>query len=310
MSAAGKKPDISELSSERLSTTCRGKIAILCCELQETAADASQCHERRIYQGLRGRKLRRTYICDSIGPRRLRDNRPENPDFDQVAARVISETSKLYGNESRIQDAWRALESVKDVAVNERVLGLLQFAYGRRPVPFQTLNFRVGTEQLTHSDTIHFDCFPRNFMCGVWVAYEDAEIENGALHYFPGSHRLPSFVLEDLGISRATLATRTATYQKYEMAIADFIARNGMGKAVVPVKKGQALVWTANLFHGGEPIQNRSRTRHSQVTHCYFADCVYTQPLWSDMYVGRISIKKCLIYHPGDISRRNTTEEI
>ena len=30
-------------------------------------------------------------------------------------------------------------------------------------------------------------------MCGVWVALEDITEDNGPLHYYPGSHRLPDY---------------------------------------------------------------------------------------------------------------------
>jgi hypothetical protein len=36
------------------------------------------------------------------------------------------------------------------------------------------------------------------------------------------------------------------------------------------VHKGQAVIWAANLLHGGSLQRDRSRTRHSQVTHYFF----------------------------------------
>ena len=47
------------------------------------------------------------------------------------------------------------------------------------------------------------------------------------------------------------------------------------------LKKGQCLVWSANLLHGGSPHRDKGRTRHSQVTHYYFDDCQYYSPLSS-----------------------------
>ena len=32
---------------------------------------------------------------------------------------------------------------------------------------------------------------PEGFMCGVWVALEDMDMDNGPLVYYPGSHQLP-----------------------------------------------------------------------------------------------------------------------
>ena len=73
---------------------------------------------------------------------------------------------RTFSSESRIQDAWLAPDhklrcSVRAVATHEHILDTLRLLYQREPVPFQTLNFPVGTEQGTHSDHIHFSSEPR-----------------------------------------------------------------------------------------------------------------------------------------------------
>lgn len=49
-------------------------------------------------------------------------------------------------NTSRIQDAWGYNNNVKEIAVAPYVLDRLRILYGREPIPFQTLNFNVGTQ--------------------------------------------------------------------------------------------------------------------------------------------------------------------
>lgn len=213
-------------------------------------------------------------------------------DFERVAHEITSQTTALLPGDGRLQDAWRRIPAVRAIATNTHVMHLLEFAYGRRAVPFQTLNFTVGTQQSTHSDTIHFDSFPKNFMCGVWVAYEDTDAENGALHYVPGSHRLRAMAPEDFGVRGSNYWNRKEVYEQYEAALARYIEDSRMERVAIPLKKGQALVWTANLFHGGEPIRDKSRTRHSQVTHYYFQDCLYFSPLWSNLHAGEMTYKK------------------
>ena len=101
---------------------------------------------------------------------------------------------------TRRQDAWIVSDPVHQMACHPEILGLLGFLYRRRPIPFQTLNFHTGTEQSIHSDAIHFDSLPTGFMCGVWVALEDMTLDNGALRYYPGSHRLPVVSVDQLGL--------------------------------------------------------------------------------------------------------------
>ena len=47
------------------------------------------------------------------------------------------------------------------------------------------------------------------------------------------------------------------------------------------INKGQALIWSANLLHGGSPAKDPSRTRKSQVTHFFFEGSRYYTPLMS-----------------------------
>jgi Phytanoyl-CoA dioxygenase (PhyH) len=178
--------------------------------------------------------------------------------------------------EHRIQDAWRISANVLALALSPEIHALLNELYGREPLPFQTLNFRKGSEQRAHSDTIHFNSTPPGFMCGIWVALEEIDMENGPLVYYPGSHRLPEFTMEDVGVE-----ARQDQYPHYERFIADEIDRRRLAPAYGTIGKGQAIVWSANLLHGGMPQRDPARTRHSLVTHYFFEGCRFYTPMTS-----------------------------
>lgn len=181
-----------------------------------------------------------------------------------------------YSAPGRIQDAWQSVPGVGRLAGSATVLAALHVLYQRAPVPFQTLNFERGTQQRAHSDTIHFNSLPFGFMCGVWVALEDIDANNGPLFYYPGSQRLPVFHMQDLGLEPG--ADR---YQQYEDRVAAILAEQGFVSRQAHVRRGQAVIWSANIFHGGSPVVDASRTRLSQVTHYYFPGCIYYTPLLS-----------------------------
>ena len=187
-----------------------------------------------------------------------------------------------------VQDHWRHNEAVRALATLPSVMAKLQFLYQRTPVPFQTLNFPVGTEQATHSDTIHFNSIPERWMCGVWIALEDIDEFNGPLHYYEGSHRLPVFNMHDFGLSPQDYSDLSQSYPIYERVVADMLAAGAYKRVEVKMKKGQALIWEANLFHGGSAILDYERTRLSQVTHYYFEGCSYYGPLQSDVPLGKM----------------------
>lgn len=187
----------------------------------------------------------------------------------------------------RIQDAWQTDDDVRAIASNPAILDLLGQLYGRRAIPFQTLNFPVGTQQPIHSDSIHFSCVPERFMCGVWVAMEDIDGTNGALEYYPGSHSLPIYVNEHLGVCPATQHKRTGHYGQYLDLWKQLIKKAGIEADTFHARKGQALIWAANLLHGGSKQTDPARTRWSQVTHYYFENCVYFTPVISDPAFGK-----------------------
>jgi Phytanoyl-CoA dioxygenase (PhyH) len=99
----------------------------------------------------------------------------------------------------RLQDAWQFDADVRAIACNHYVINLLSQTYGRQAWPFQSLTFPVGTQQHFHSDAVHFSSIPERFMCGVWVALEDIDLEAGPLVYYPGSHKWPIYTNEHIG---------------------------------------------------------------------------------------------------------------
>lgn len=198
----------------------------------------------------------------------------------------------VYADERRIQDAWRFCEPVRTVAALPRILELLRLLYRRAPIPFQTLNFRIGSEQRTHSDTLHFHCFPHRFMCGVWVALEDVDGDNGPLRYYPGSHKLPIYDLHDLGFAGSRDRDDADRYRQYEDFVEGMLDAVGLRPVEVRVERGQALIWAANMFHGGAPIRDAKRTRYTQATHYYFDRCLYYTPNFSDPALGRIATRR------------------
>jgi hypothetical protein len=206
---------------------------------------------------------------------------------------------KLHG--LRIQDAWRFDGRVKDIAVNSKILDVLSAVYGRQAFPFQTLNFPVGTQQAAHSDHAHFNSIPDRFMCGVWLAFEDIDDENGPLFYYPGSHKWPSYQNEHLGVSYADISTGFPEYGRYVALWDALVEKQALKREVFRAAKGQALIWTSNLLHGGSVQVDTNRTRWSQVTHYFFEGCAYTTPVANDTFQGKIAFREIADIRSGEL---------
>lgn len=227
---------------------------------------------------------------------------------ENVLDKIIADCENTFNKQdsTRIPNAFQFSENVKQLALDDQVITFLRIAYGRDPIPFQTLNFNKGTQQPTHSDSIHFNSFPYGFMCGVWVALEEIDENNGPLHYYPGSHKLPFFGMDQFAIHGSAVTDTYQHYNKYEEEVRNLIKTLGLNKQSVKMRKGQCLIWTANLLHGGDPILDKNRSRHSQVTHYFFEDCLYYTPLTSSPFKSEYHVRRPInIFKGQQISRKD-----
>jgi hypothetical protein len=127
-------------------------------------------------------------------------------------------------------------------------------------------------------------------MCGVWVALEDVEADSGPLVYYPGSHRWPIFTNEALGLCVSQMPGQP-DQTLYERLWRELVRVHATEPDYFYAKKGQALIWAANLLHGGRRQEDKHRTRWSQVTHYYFDGCAYYTPMRSDPFYGTIDFR-------------------
>ena len=228
-----------------------------------------------------------TATATSVIPNAL-EFRPHRP-RSRRASTTSSRTSRPR-QDRRFTDAWEFNGPAREIAVGIKVLDTLEFLYGRAPIPFQTLSFQRGTEQRGHADAIHFNSLPARFMCAVWVALEDIGPESGALFYHPGSHVLPEANPYTIGCTVDSFDY--AAYEDYQAALMKTL---GIEAQPFHAKKGDALLWSSNVVHGGSPILDPSSTRRSQVTHYFFEQCVYYTPMFSDVAAGEYYVRSYMI---------------
>ncbi len=174
--------------------------------------------------------------------------------------------------EERFQDLHSRVPEVKEVLRHSPTVDVLKLLLGREIRPFQTLLFFKGSEQQDHSDSVHMTTYPEGYLAATWTAMEDVSPESGPLVYYPGSHKLPYYLSNDVGISpRECLLNHAAAYsQRYEPFMQELIKEEGLERVVFTPKKGDMLIWHANLLHGGTPRKARGLSRKSVVCH-YFA---------------------------------------
>lgn len=188
--------------------------------------------------------------------------------------RSLKEGKMQFTLGNKIMFANKASELIRAITVKKEITSILDFLLGKKVTPFQTINFITGSQQLAHSDSIHMTTYPLGYLIAIWVALEDVTEDSGPLSYYPGSHKLP-YVLND-GYERGGnvfTVGADSNYLKYEEKIGQIVKGKKLPKKIFTAKKGDVLVWHANLIHGGEKITRPGATRKSMVVH-YFADGV------------------------------------
>lgn len=193
-----------------------------------------------------------------------------NSEVDSMLA--TGEVSYKYQN--KIMFAIHTSQLIYDMGADGDLMKVLDYLQGEKTSLFQSINFKTGSNQRTHSDAIHMSTFPRGRMIAVWVSLEDMSLENGPLHYYPGSHRLPYVMNEDFGNASSRWWLGPKEYSDYEDRIAEIIEEKKLKKDVFVAQKGDVLIWHANILHGGEKVVDPDSTRKSVVFHYYADKCI------------------------------------
>ena len=228
----------------------------------------------------------------------LSDNFINNINKDISEALIIGDIKKNpkiyhYNKFPRIVEAWKYSKNVARLANNSNLKKILNFLYNSKPLPFSTINFIGGTEQPFHSDYIHFGSIPHKYLIGVWVALEKITKFNGPLRVVPGSHKFPLIDYQDLKLKKPlNIVELEKNYRIYENYIKQLIKTKKLKLKELHLKKGQVILWAANLLHGGSKVKNKKLTRKSQVIHFHFKDSeIYYNPGFSEpkkgLYVNR-----------------------
>ncbi len=193
---------------------------------------------------------------------------------EEVEALLNSRKTDFNYTGRKLMDAHRfSLLLEREFFKNPRLLDVLAFIMGRKIVPFQTINFIEGSEQRAHSDSIHMTTEPPGHLIAAWTALEDCHEGNGPLFYYPGSHRLPYITCQDYDSGNTALALGNHSNRRYEDKIGEVVSQHDFKKEKFLARKGDVLIWHANLLHGGSPIEQKGATRKSMVAH-YFCEGV------------------------------------
>ena len=179
-----------------------------------------------------------------------------------------------YPHSRRLMNVIHENNNIRELLRNDHLASTLEMLLGKKAELFQSINFIDGSQQKAHADSIHMTTFPLGYLIGVWIALEDVGPDQGPLFFYPGSHKLDYVLSEEIDTGDNYLLLGKNAYNKYEAAIDELIKRNNFPKVEFHAKKGDVLLWHANLLHGGSKIINPELTRKSMVLHFFARDVI------------------------------------
>lgn len=163
---------------------------------------------------------------------------------------------------NKVGHALHAYEPLfKNVTHSPKVQGIAKKVGMARPVIVQSMYIfkqpGIGGEVTTHQDATFLYTEPLGRVMGVWIALEDATVNNGCLWFVPGSHRN--------GITRRMVRTPKGTHP-----LTDFLGEqqpyDDETFVAAPVSKGGVVLIHGEVVH--RSAENTSKdSRHVYTFH-------------------------------------------
>ncbi|PHQ63636.1 MAG: hypothetical protein COC10_05080 [Sphingobium sp.] len=167
----------------------------------------------------------------------------------------------------RIVDSFVPFQEALDLFSSPELLAFFQLIFDANPLLFQSLSFDQGSQQGLHQDTAYVVVDRPIELAACWIALEDVKPGAGELMYVPGSHRLPDWDFGSGNKHWDSMTDGAETHEKWARHLVQHAKQSPHGLQYFFPKKGDILVWHADLAHGGAPVIDPARTRQSLVGH-------------------------------------------
>lgn len=184
----------------------------------------------------------------------------------------LKEGADKFKSINKIGHALHVLEpTFNKYTFDERIKRLVHRLGMSKPAVCQSMYIfkqaRIGGAVPPHLDATYLYTHPLGKVIGIWIALEDAKIENSCLWFIPGSHKdvekagdVPvRFIrVKEEEVEREGCLTKsTGQYPDYDDTM--FVP--------VPVKAGDAIIIHGLVVHKSEPNKTENQSRHIYTYH-------------------------------------------
>jgi phytanoyl-CoA hydroxylase len=162
---------------------------------------------------------------------------------------------------TKLLDIYAFSATARAAIANPPAMEFLRAIFAARPKAMQSLSFWNGSQQAIHKDTayVRVDTGAMR-LAATWLALEDVEAGTGELEYYIGSHRAAEFMFD--GESR-WMEYKPDEHPAFLRSLHEDAQRFGHPRGSFLGRKGDLLIWHADLAHGGAQITKPGRTRRS-----------------------------------------------
>jgi phytanoyl-CoA hydroxylase len=170
----------------------------------------------------------------------------------------------------KFNDLYLMSAEIRGLALDFGLTSILADLLGDPAVLCNSFNFEKGSSQPIHIDSLRMTPRTPHSLIAMWIALEDVHPDAGPLIYYPGSHKIPLYTFND-GTHHLAREEAGDWFDYIDVQI----RLRGLKERTFMAKKGDVLIWHADLVHGGSPIADHGLSRSSLVCHYYGeTDCI------------------------------------
>lgn len=205
-------------------------------------------------------------LCDRVIEDAERAARGEIALYREMASSDGGLIAAAGERRGKLIDLYVKSAAAREAITHPRIARFLNLIFARPALAFQSLYFEYGSEQRLHQDTAFVPVSAPLELAASWIALEDIAEGAGELVYVPGSQRIPDFLFD--GAFRQ-MPAGSVEEEAFHSHIDAEVARLGLASRRFLARKGDVLIWSADLAHGGSPIRGGADrpTRRSLVAH-------------------------------------------
>ncbi|MBI5105935.1 MAG: phytanoyl-CoA dioxygenase family protein [Solirubrobacterales bacterium] len=191
------------------------------------------------------------------GDDRLLARTPEDPDgYVPLRAGAAVE---------HVADPHAHLAAARDLLLSDALVAWLRLVFDAEPLLFRALAVERGEAQGPHQDSAYVAVSSPQALVSAYVALEDAQEGSGELVYWEGSHRVPEHLFSGRYKHWNPERDGDAEHEAWRRELEEHVAE--LPRRTFLPRKGDVLVWSADLVHAAAPVTDEGRTRRSLVAH-------------------------------------------